>query len=434
VTDGTTDTAAGTEADVVVVGAGAAGLAAARALGALGLRVFVFDRQRSPIPTPKGEILQPETVRIVDGWGALDALRDTGARPVSRLAIRDPAGNPLLSLDYGALPGAYREILCAEYEGLQAALIAGLAPGVRIRRGVKVGGVLQDGQGRVVGVRTDRAEIRAALVVAADGLSSPLRKAVGIEVEREEYPHRLIAFDVVGADAAPEVCAYRTVRGLCLLYPLPGGRARLYVQLRPGEFRAGGTADLAPWCEGVLAAVPALAPLEKAIRASLDRHQLLAVHRLRAKRLAAPGLALMGEAAHAVHPMAAQGVNSSLADAETLARALAAGDGLAADAVDRALNVFEAERRPRLDHTATVSHNAARMITALSGAPRLLGARMMRGTAANPRLLARTAGNLSGTNVRPLTRLDRLYQLGLLADRRAKAVPATSTSPDHGEE
>ena len=424
------------DADVVVVGAGAAGLAAARALGALGLRVLVLDRQRSPIPIPKGEILQPETVRIVDSWGALDALRESGARPVSRLAIRDPAGNPLLSLDYGALPGPYRQILCAQYEDLQGALIDGLAPGVEIRRGVKVGGVLQDSRGRVVGVRTDSAEIRAALVVAADGLSSPLRKAVGIEAERDEYPHRLIAFDVADADADvdPEVCAYRTARGLCLLYPLPGGRARLYVQLRPDEMRAAGTSDLTAWFDGVLADAPALAPLEKAARASLDRRQLLAVHRLRAKRLAVPGLALVGEAAHAVHPMAAQGVNSSLADAETLARALSAENGASADAVDRALLAFEAARRPRLDHIATVSHNAARMITALSGAPRLLGERMMRRTAANARLLARTAGNLSGTDVRPLTRIDRLHQLGLLPDRRAKAVPAARTAPDHGEE
>lgn len=440
-----TPTGIPTTTDVIIAGAGAAGLAAARALGALNLRVLVLDRQRTPIPTPKGEILQPEAIRIVDSWGALDALRDTGARPVSRLAIRDATGNPLLSMDYTALPGAYQQILCAEYAGLQSALIDGLAPSVQIRRGVRITGALHDDRGRVTGVRTDDGDIRAALVVAADGLSSPLRKAAGIEAARDEYPHRLIAFDVADADVAPEVSAYRTVRGLCLVYPLPGGRCRLYVQTRPNEFRGEGTSDLAAWFDGVLTDAPALLPLEKPVRASLDRHQLLAVHRLRAERLAAPGLALVGEAAHAVHPMAAQGVNSSLADAEALAsalaRALAAQTGLAADAldhralaaqhsltadtVDRALDAFDAARRPRLDHIATVSHNAARMITALSGAPRLLGGRMMRHTAANPRLLALTAGNMSGTSVRPLTRVDRLYQLGLLPDRHANDVPTT---------
>jgi 2-polyprenyl-6-methoxyphenol hydroxylase-like FAD-dependent oxidoreductase len=125
--------------------------------------------------------------------------------------------------------------------------------------------------------------------------------------------------------------------------------------------------------------------------------------------------------------MAAQGVNSSLADAEALAAALAAEP-----AVDDALAAYEAVRRPRLDHIATISHNATRMITALSGAPKFLGARMMRRTAANPRLLRQTAGNLSGTDVRPLTFVDRLYQLGLLVDRHAHRVPAAG--PDRSED
>jgi 2-polyprenyl-6-methoxyphenol hydroxylase-like FAD-dependent oxidoreductase len=421
-------------ADVVVAGAGAGGLGAARALGALGLRVVVLDRQRAPAALAKGEILQPETARILDGWGALDALRATGARPVSRLAIRDPDGRPLLSLDYATLPGGYRQILCADYLSLQAVLADGLASTVELRRGVRVTGALRDGDGRVAGVTTTAGEIRAPLVVAADGMSSPLRKAVGVAVERREYPHRLLAFDVADVEVADEVSAYRTVRGLCLVYPLPHGRCRLYVQVAPDEMRAEGTADLAAWCGRVLDDVPAIRPLGTALRAGLHRRQLLAVYRLRAGRLSVPGLALLGEAAHAVHPMAAQGVNSSLADAETLASVLGAvpaAGGLDAAGVDRALRDYQRARQPRLDHTATVSHNASRMITSVSGLPKLLGARMMRRTAANPRLLRLTAGNLSGTNVRPLSFADRLYQLGLLVDRHAHAP--TETGPELSE-
>ena len=53
---------------------------------------------------------------------------------------------------------------------------------------------------------------------------------------------------------------------------------------------------------------------------------------------------------------------------------------------------------------------------------------MMRRTAANPRLLGLTAGNLSGTDVRPLSLLDRLYQLGVLVDRHSHTLPVPSLS------
>jgi len=425
-------TGAATAVDVVVAGAGAGGLAAARALADGGRRVLVLDSRRTPVPTAKGEILQPESVRVLDRWGVLDALRSTGARPVDRLAIRDPHGRSLLSIDYGVLPDPHRQIVCAEYADLCHVIAAAVPPTVEIMRGVRVTDALRDGDGRVCGVRTvghgdaGGTEIRAGLVVAADGMSSPLRRAAGIEVDRREYPHRLLAFDlgaeVGGVDVADELSAYRTARGLCLVYPLPRARCRLYVQVRPDEFRSGGMTDLPGWCDRLLADVPALGPLlggplAAAVRAGPHRRQLFAVYRLRARRLSVPGLALVGESAHAVHPMAAQGVNSSLTDAMTLAEAVAAEPE-----VDRALEVYHATRRPRLDHIATVSHNAARMITSTSGPAKLLGGRMMRRTAANPRLLRRTAGNLSGTDVRPLTFVDRLYQLGLLVDRHAQTL------------
>ncbi|MEE3921431.1 hypothetical protein V2I01_33840 [Micromonospora sp. BRA006-A] len=123
-------------------------------------------------------------------------------------------------------------------------------------------------------------------MVAADGMSSPLRRAAGIGVERREYPPAW-SLDVNGAEVADEVSAYRTARGLCLVYPLPGGRCRLYAQVTPGEFR--GRVDLEAWCGRLLADVPAIRPLGQALRASLHRRQLLAVYRLRSAHWAYRG-------------------------------------------------------------------------------------------------------------------------------------------------
>lgn len=427
-----------TDVDVVVCGAGVGGLAAAHALSRIGLSVLLLDRRAEPAEVPKGELLQPESVQILDSFGALPALHDGGTVAVDRLAIRDPAGEMLLPLDYTDLPGAYRQIICTGYRNVLRALTDGLPPAVRVQRGVLVTGLLRDGRDRISGVRIREADrhrdIAARLVVAADGISSRLREAAGIQLRRQPYDHRLIAFDVAAEPADAEVCAYLTDRGLRLVYPMPGGRLRLYVQIGADELRDGALADLSGWCDRLLAEIPALQPLAGPLRDSMPTRQALTVQRLRTPRLVVPGLALVGEAAHAVHPMAAQGINSSLADAQTLAERIAASglgtgadagaDGADAgpDAWDAALRDYQETRLRRLDHTATVSHNAARMLTTTGGAARLLGRRMMRHTAGNRRLLRLTAGNLAGVDLRPLRMVDRLYQLGIITDRHADAV------------
>jgi 2-polyprenyl-6-methoxyphenol hydroxylase-like FAD-dependent oxidoreductase len=413
--------------DVVVAGAGAGGLACAHALSRLGLAVLVLDRRPEPATVPKGELLQPEAVRVLERWQVLPGVRAGGAVAVDRLVIRDPAGRSLLALDYAALPGAHRQILCTAYRTVLDALADALGPGVVVRRGAGVDGVLRDARGRVSGVRFTEGgrshEAPAALVVAADGLSSRLRAESGLRADRRPYDHLLVAVDLAAPPESAEVCAYLTDRGLRLTYPLPGGRCRFYAQVRPDEFRGAGRSAMDGWVAGLLAELPALAALAEPLRAAATERQLLTVVRLRTPRLTVPGLVLVGEAAHAVHPMAAQGMNSSFTDAEELAghlaRRFAATGRRDQDAVDAALRDHQDSRRTRLDHVATVSHNAARMLTTTTGLPRGLGRRLMRNTAASPRLVRRTAGNLSGVDVRPLTALDRLCQLGLLPDRPA---------------
>ncbi|MFI0775869.1 FAD-dependent oxidoreductase [Streptomyces sp. NPDC021212] len=423
-----------TRYDAVVCGAGAGGLASAHALGALGLRVLLVDKQPRLRPVAKGEVLQPGALRVLRRWGTERLLEQRAGVRLGHLVVRDPAGTPLMALDYGQLPEGDRWLLSHDHLTILDALAEGLGPTVEVRRGALVEEALRDGPGgRVSGVAVTeggrRYEVRAPLTVAADGISSRLRRAAGIGARRVDYPHRLVSFDLAGAPRPDDFSAYLSPRGLRLVYALPGDRVRLYVQTAPDELRgARDRAALAAWAEGVVAEVPALEPLAGPLLAGLDSRQMLPVSRFLSPRLAVPGMAFVGEAAYAVHPMAAQGMNTAITCAASLADQLADHlDGLppSPTTVDAALRAYQAERRPILAQAATTSDNAARMVTDLTWRGRVVGRRAVRFTGRNPRLLHTVTYNMSGLGPRPMTFLDRLHQLGVLPDPRAHRVPQT---------
>ncbi|MFJ4794872.1 FAD-dependent oxidoreductase [Kitasatospora purpeofusca] len=432
--------------DAIVCGAGVAGLATARALDLAGLRVLLLEKQRVPVPIAKGEVLQPSSVRILREWGVMPLLLRRGAVPLGQLMIRDADGRRLMLFDYRTMPGEDRQLFSLDYPEILAALRESLGERVESWSGALVEGLVRDG-GRVSGVRVARQgherELTAPLVVAADGRSSKLRRDAGIGTSSAEYGHRLLSFDIDGVPAAaPEVTTYLTGEGLRLAYPLPGGRMRLYAQVRPDALRGTGPerqARLEDWCRDLLAGTPALRPLEERLRASFGSRQLLNLWRFTADVLAVPGLALVGEAAHCVHPMAAQGMNTAIADAEALAACLT-GRGFTADAstatatatasstatataaVDRALEAYAAQRVDWVRHMDRMSHDATRMITQLSRSGQALGRRVLRRMDGNPRLRYQATYNMAGLGIRPFTALDRLHQLGL-PDPRARRVP-----------
>ncbi|KOV82564.1 NAD(P)/FAD-dependent oxidoreductase [Nocardia sp. NRRL S-836] len=415
--------------DVVVCGAGVAGLAAACALGRLGRRVLVLEKQPTPAPVAKGEVLQPGSLAILEEWGVTDRLDHAGATRLSRLVARSSDGRPRMVLDYGRLPAAHPWLLAHDYQAILDALTDALPAGVEVRRGVHVRAPLRTGD-RVTGVRCDDGDIPAALVVAADGVSSRLRAAVGLSAPRHDYPHRLAAFELHDVDdVEPDFSAYVTDGGLRLHYPLPGRRVRLYVQVAPDELRGLGRDGLDGWAHGVLAGCTGLAPLAGPFRAALARRQVLPVSRSMAHSLVAPGFALVGESGHSVHPMAAQGMNSAIADAHELATVLRQGGTLAADVVDHALRRYDTARRENLAHIGRTSHNAARMITTRSW----VGRRALTGTGRNDRIRHEVMHTMAGLGVRRLTPLDRLHQIELVPDPRASRLPSWVPRAASGE-
>ncbi|MEU1209451.1 NAD(P)/FAD-dependent oxidoreductase [Nocardia sp. NPDC005825] len=422
-----------TDYDIVICGAGPGGLVLAATLGRRGLRVLVCEKQKQPVEQYKGEVLQPRSQQILQELGLLGRLTSAGVVHADELECRDASGTRLVALDYARLSTPFNRVSVHYYHEIQQTLANELPPTVRLEYGSGVQELVRGERGRVIGVRIGNAgdeprTVYAALVVGADGQGSRCRTLAGLETGKvSRYEHDLFGFDFPDEGSLPaRLTAYVTTDGLRLLYPMPHGRGRLYVQVPIGASRDIRRAGLNEWLVSVSDAVPDL----RDVVATLIRSDELKAQTLPARRCIAPawwtpGLVIIGDAAHSVHPMAGQGMNSAIADAAALAETLTETDWGAGTVPDALLAEYERSRRPGLQYISQISHHLSMAFTSTSPTLQAISKRMMLRNEHNIRLQHILTYNMSGLGLRPMTFRDRFYQLGVLSDPRANTVSLT---------
>lgn len=162
-------------ADVLIAGGGIAGSSLAIMLGRKGVNAELFERARFPREKPCGEGLMPGGVAVLDRLGLANSI---GGRPFD--GVRYHFDGRVLEGRFPSVPGlphagigqrrkVIDEVLCSK---------AAATPGVRVHTGTLVEGPIIE-NGRVVGLTVEGKSIRAPLVVAADGMRSPIRRQLG---------------------------------------------------------------------------------------------------------------------------------------------------------------------------------------------------------------------------------------------------------------
>lgn len=316
--------------DAIIVGARCAGAPLATMLSRDGLRVCLLDKDRFPSDTLSTHGIQPTGVQVLERIGVLDSLLKL-APPILRLRmVFDDISAP--TADLVAVTGAPG--LSVRRISLDEILVNAAADaGAEVRTQTTVTGLVMDG-GRVAGVVTPSGELRAPLVVGADGARSTVARMVGA---REYHPSpngRVFMWAYYEADPTEgemwigkigdhTYLAMPTDGGLTLIGVCPSIERRDGVRAdREAVFEAG----LGDWSE---------------LHAKLDGERRDGPVRTMAnmrgffRPSAGPGWALVGDAGHFKDPTPGQGIADALRQAEQLAasitRAFDGGHGRADD-------------------------------------------------------------------------------------------------------
>lgn len=332
--------------DVVIIGGGLVGASLAAALRHSGLKLALVESQSAPAP---GETSWDSRIYAIspgsrsfleqcDAWALLDPAR---IAPVETMRVFGDTG---ALLEFSAYQMGVAELACIlENRALQRALWQVLQDqeNLALFHPARCA-ALTIGDAVAELTLSDGRKLSAKLVVGADGRDSWVRNQAGITAAPVDYhqhglvanfscelPHRGIAYQWFQAD------------GVLALLPLPGNQVSMVWSVSPEQSAR------------LLALPPEALCLEVAAAAqhTLGTFQLLTpaaafpLRMLNLPHVAAPRVALIGDAAHNIHPLAGQGVNTGFRDARQLA-GLLLGRGAQDDCGDaRLLRSYERKRK-----------------------------------------------------------------------------------------
>jgi 2-octaprenyl-6-methoxyphenol hydroxylase len=326
-------------ADVIIFGGGMVGLAFASALDSSGVSAIVVDPadpalRKGAAFDGRTSAVSSSSMRMLQTIGVADHLAEPGC-PIRRIAVADGLEPGGLHFDADDEPLGFMH----ENRHLRAALQERAEAGRNIWLLWKSAVASVDrADGGVTVSLDDGRKLHAPLLVAADGRNSATRETAGINIARWKYDHQAIV-SVLRHERPHDHVAYEIFypagpfallpmnddaagHRSAIVWSVPDEDAAAWLSLSDEDFAAEAQAAMG----GFLGKVEMLAP-----RSSFP----LGFHH--AAQITAGRLALVGDAAHAIHPIAGQGLNLGFRDAAALAQVLVEGARLGLDLGDKQL-------------------------------------------------------------------------------------------------
>jgi 2-polyprenyl-6-methoxyphenol hydroxylase-like FAD-dependent oxidoreductase len=414
--------------DVLVVGAGPAGLTAAGDLARCGRSVAVLERWPAINPSSRAFATMARTLEVLDARGLADGLLALGS---TTPAVSLFAG---ARLDLTQLRSRYRFGLITPQTNVDQALGRyAVAHGADVRRGVEVIALSQDAAGVTVTARPKDDEDpghqstwRASYVIGADGAHSTVRELLGLG-----FPGQAVLSSVVLADVrltsgpsgdALTLGSTRDVFGFLAPYGHAGGHADGDVDSDGAWYRsmtwdrAHQVPDTEPVGEDEITDVLNRAMGRDVGVTAISWRSRFHCEERQVTQYRTGRVFLAGDAAHVHSPMGGQGMNTGIQDAANLAWKLDAALGGASDSV---LDTYHSERHPIGRRVLLQSGLMMRAVTLHPRPARWLRDRLAPKLLALPKVRDAVAGSFAGTELR-YSRVRAEHQL---VGTRATEVP-----------
>lgn len=354
--------------DVVIIGGGLVGASLACALAPLGLKVALveavaFRASSQPSYDDRTLALSTSSCKILQGLGLWPEL-EQNATPIREIQVRelDRPGRVIMDPSELGLDRFGHVVEARVFGAVMAATLPQLE-NVDFLCPVSLTSIEQGEDDCVLETcgEAGAETIRAKLLVGADGAESFVRESLGIESERHDYgqsavicnvtpeqAHRGRAFELFTPSGPMAVMPH--VEERCgLIWCVPTAGVKQLMELSEAEFMRQANARFGRH-------------LGRFVK--MGKRSAYPLKLVRAKEDIRPRAVILGNAAHAIHPVGAQGFNLGLRDAATLAEVLAdaLGKHPAADPGDmELLRRYSAWRRPDQEGTIAYSDGLARI-------------------------------------------------------------------------
>ncbi len=329
------------EVDVVIVGAGPAGLALAADLQRRGLEVALVDENAARRSGSRAVVLHARTLELLEPFGLASGLVAAG-ETLSGATVW-AGSEPIVRLDFDELGSRFAHLLVVTQAELEGALASALeGAGGRVLRETRLERFRQDGTGVTATLRDPSGErtLRAGWLVGADGAESTVREALEVPMES-----RGEALSVLVADVSLEwdlrddrLNGFVGETGIVSALPTKGGRHRVLATL-PSAPEASSEAP-------TLDDLSTLFALQASVNAKLSDARAIERRDVRLRQAGSyrdDRVFLVGDAAHVQDAFLAQGLNTGIQDALNLGWKLALvhrGDARAS-----LLDTYDEERR-----------------------------------------------------------------------------------------